>query len=87
MITEAILNGFYSVITFLLGLLPDIPQLSEDITNGLTTIIDIIGETVGAVAYLYTPPVLIAVFTIIIVIINFEIIYKFGLWVYHKLRG
>lgn len=87
MITEAILSGFYSVVTTILSLLPDIPQIPNEISNGLSMITSLIGQTVGTISYLYTPWVLIGVFTILIAIINFEMIYKLVLWVYHKIRG
>lgn len=87
MITQAILQGFYGLVTFILGLLPNIPNVPEEVQDATDYFVSIISDTVGLVSFLYTPPVLILVFTVFIAIINFEMIYKFALWVYHKIRG
>lgn len=87
MIVESILNGFYSIITFILGLLPNIPDIPSDVQDAVNGFIDLIADTVGLVAFLYTPTILILVFTVLVAIINFDVIYKFALWVYHKVRG
>jgi len=87
MITETILQGFYGVVTFILGLLPDLPDVPDPVRDGADYFVDIISDTVGLISYLYTPTILVLIFTILIAVINFEIIYKFALWVYHKIRG
>jgi len=87
MITETILQGFYSVITFILGLLPDLPDIPTEVQDAISGFTDIIGDVVGLISYLYTPTIFILVMTILIAVINFEVIYKLVLWVYHKIRG
>jgi len=87
MITQAILQGFYAVVTFILGLLPNIPQVPDNVRDATDSFVDTIGDVVGLISYLYTPTIFILVFTIIIAVINFDVIYKFALWVYHKIRG
>jgi hypothetical protein len=87
MITETILNIFQSAVTFLLGLLPNIPQMSDTIKDSTETIIDLIGDVVGVISYLYTPTILVLVFTLLVAVLSFDAIYKFILWVLHKIRG
>jgi len=87
MITETILGAFQGAVTLLLGLLPDIPDIPSEVEAGISTFIDLIGQTVGVIAYIYTPTILLLVFGILIAIINFDAIYKFVLWVLHKVRG
>jgi len=87
MIVQAILQGFYSIMTFILSLLPDLPQVSDEIKDGTDYLISLISNTVGLISYLFTPPILILVFTVLIAIINFEMIYKFAMWLIHKIRG
>lgn len=87
MITEAILNGFQAVVQILLFLLPNLPAMPSGIQSAMQMIVDLIGNTVGVISYIYTPIVLIFIFTFILAILGFDFIYKFVLWVLHKIRG
>lgn len=87
MITEAIFNAFSIVIQTLLGLLPNIPNMPQPVTDSINTIIDLVGQTIGLISYIYTPIVLVFVFTLFIAVLFFDNIYKLVLWVYHKIRG
>lgn len=87
MITEAILNGFQAVVQVLLFLLPNLPQMPVGIQSAMNMIVDLIGNTVGVISYIYTPVVLIFVFTLLLAILGFDFIYKFVMWVLHKVRG
>jgi len=87
MIVEAILNVFSTLIQFLLGLLPNIPQMPSDITAGLSYITNIITGTVSLVAYLESTVILVFAFTAILVILNFDNVYKLTKWFYHLVRG
>jgi len=87
MITEFILAGFQTVVQILLFLLPSIPQMPGGIQAAMDMIRGLIADTVGLIAYIYTPPVLVFVFTFIVAILSFDFIYRFVLWVLHKVRG
>lgn len=87
MIIEAILNVFQGALTALLGLLPNLPDLSSGITSAVTGVVNSITDVIGVMAYLYTPPLLTTAFVILVAVINFDSIYKFILWVYHKIRA
>lgn len=86
MIIEAILNVFQGALTGLLSLLPNLPDLPDGITDAVDGIVDSIMGVIGVMAYLYTPPLLTIAFVILVAVINFDSIYKFVLWVYHKIR-
>jgi len=87
MITEIILNGFQAIVQAALFLLPSIPQMPEGLQSAFDTIENTIGGVVGVIAYIYTPPVLLFLLTFVLAILGFEFIYKFVLWVLHKIRG
>jgi len=87
MITEGILNVFNSVIQFILNLLPSIPQMPSPIVVALNTIVSLISDTVGVISYIYTPVMLIFVFTLFIAVLAFDNIYKLAMWILHKIRG
>lgn len=87
MITEAILNIFQTVVQALLFLLPNIPQISNDLLNGITAFTDTVVDVIGVISYLYTPAMLVFVITLFIAVLWFDNIYGFVLWLYHKVRG
>lgn len=87
MITEAILNGFLSVTQFLLDILPSVPEMPSGILFALDTITSLISETIGLLAYIYTPVLLVFVFTLFVAVLAFDNIYKLVLFVSHKIRG
>lgn len=87
MIVEFILSAFQSVVTILLYLLPNIPSMTQGIQDSLANIVSLINQTVGLIAYIYTPVIFIFVFLAIIAILSFDSIYRFVLWVLHKVRG
>ena len=87
MITESILNAFNATVQFILSLLPNIPSFPTAVTDALDTIVQLISDTVGVIAYIYTPLILVFVFTLFVAVIAFDNIYKFVMWVLHKIRG
>jgi len=87
MITTAILDALQSIASFLLGLLPNIPQMPDTIKDATNSIIDTIGSVVGVISYIYTPVIFLFVFGAILAILGFDAVYKLALWVYHKFRG
>ena len=87
MITEAILNAFQSVVTFILTLLPNIPAMPTGISDAANGLINSIAQVIGVISYIYTPVMLVFVFTLLLAVLGFDLIYKFVLWVLHKVRG
>lgn len=87
MITQLILSAFYSLSVFIIGLFPSLPPMPQPITDGTNNILNIIGSTVGVISYIYTPFILITAFVLLLAVINFDVIYKLVLWIYHKVRG
>lgn len=87
MITEAIMNGFQASVNIILAMLPPIPAMPSGVQSALDYIVDVIGQVVGVISYLYTPVVFVFVITAILAILSFDFIYKFVLWILHKIRG
>lgn len=87
MIIEGILTVFSFLLEFLLGLLPNLPSLPASITDGIDTLFDSVTGVIGLISYLYTPVLTIFVFTAVLVLLNFDNVYKLVLWFYHKVRG
>ena len=87
MIIQALLDFFQGAIKFLLNILPNIPQMPSGIQAGLNGITTTIGQVTGVIAYIYTPVILIFVFTAIVAVLSFDSVYKLVLWIWHKIRG
>lgn len=87
MIVEAILNVFKTLLTFVLQPLPSIPSIPQGLLDGISTITDSIAQVVGVFAYIYTPALFIFVFILLVAVLTFDSIYRFVLWVWHKVRG
>ena len=87
MITESILDVFKGTVQFILNLLPNIPSFPDGILNGINYLQNIASGVMGLVSYLLTPPVVIFVFTAVIILLNFDNVYKLASWFWHKVRG
>lgn len=87
MITEFILSGFQTIVNILLFLIPNIPAMPAGIESALAYVSTAIQQMVGVIAYIYTPVVFVFIFTVILAILGFDFIYKFVLWVLHKVKG
>jgi len=87
MITEITLGGFQAVVKALLFLIPDIPSMPAPIQSSMDFIIGLITDMVGIVAYIYTPTVFVFIFVFLLAILGFDFIYKFVLWILHKVKG
>jgi len=82
MITAFFLNIFYSLIIFLLGLLP-VGSLPSDITTSLAYIVGVMNT------FNYFFPIG-ALFSVLALSISFELaimVFHFANWIYHKIRG
>lgn len=87
MITQAILYAFNVVVTTLLGFIPNLPSFPTAVTNALATMNSIIVAPINMISYLYTPLIATFVFGLILVILNFDNIYKLVMFILHKVRG
>lgn len=87
MIIQAILDIFRVTIDFLLGILPNIPSFPEGILDSFEYITDLVVSVMGLLAYVLTPVILIFGLTSVLVLLNFDNVYKAVLWFLHKVRG
>jgi len=87
MILEAILNVFKNVITFLMSIFPSLPSFPDGILSSMDYVKNLITGSVGVISYLFTPVITIFIFTSILVIMNFDNVYKLVMWFMHKVRS
>lgn len=85
MIVSSILDLLKFLITTIFGILPNIPAMPTDLTNGINTFLDIIFDNVGLLGLFVPINVMKIAIPIAIVIINFDHIYKLTLWILKKI--
>ena len=87
MITETILAGFQTIVTAVLSLLPSLPQMATGIVDATDFLVSSVNQTIGLIAYIYTPVITVFVFTVLLAILLFDPVHNLVLWVLHKVRG
>lgn len=85
MILETILNLIKVFLQFFFGLLPDVPSLELTLLDSLTQYINMIFTNTGLLGFFVRISTIKALVPLIIIVINFEHIYHFALWVIKKL--
>jgi len=87
MIIEAFLGFVQGLFGFLFGWLPNIPNFPDGMVDGLSAFLSLLPQAIGLVAYLYTPAMFLFVFTLLIAVLAFDLIYGFAMWIWHKVKG
>lgn len=85
MIIEAILNLLATVITTVFGILPNIPNLPDNLINGVYSVINVIFDNLSLLGCFIRPQTIIIAVPVVIVIYNFDKIYKVVLFILKKI--
>lgn len=85
MIVQFILSGIMQALKFILGALPNIPPMPSFITDSAEYIADLIVGVVGILVYVFTQQLFTFIVLTVIVLMNFETIYRTVMWVIRKL--
>ena len=85
MILENFLNILLSSIEFILSILPDIPSLPDELLSSAYSFIDLIFDNVGLLGLFIPISTIKVVVPLVLVIVNFDKIYKLILWVLNKI--
>lgn len=85
MIIETVLNLIKFLLTTIFGVLPSIPNLPDTLLNSIDSFFNIIFSNVSLLSLFVRINTLKIVFPILLVILNFDKIYKFTMWVIKKL--
>jgi len=85
MILDTIFGGIASVLTALLGLIPDIPPMPEAVGNSAEYVLDISATGAGVAFSLFGSVMYYFVFTVAIALVVFEPAYHAFLWLLRKL--
>lgn len=85
MILANLFNILLSSIEVVLSLLPDIPSLPEELLSSAYSFIDLIFDNVGLLGLFIPISTIKVVVPLVLLIINFDKIYKLTLWVLNKI--
>ena len=85
MIIIGLLKALSGILISILSLLPTFPQLPESILNGLNSFLDLIFNNVGLLGLFIPISTIKVVIPLILVIVNFDKIYKLVMWVLKKI--
>lgn len=85
MIIELLFNLIKFILDFLFNLLPNIPSFSSNLANSLDSYLDLIFSNLSLLGFFVDIALIKVLVPLIIIVINFEHIYHFSLWVIKKL--
>lgn len=84
MIIEGILTLLFSVIKLAFSWL-SLPGFPEDLLNSLYSFLDLIFDNLTLLGFFIRPTTLTIVIPLLIILINFDKIYKFIMWILKKI--
>ena len=85
MILENLLNILLSSIEVILSLLSYLPSLPDELLSSAYSFIDLIFDNVGLLGLFIPISTIKVVVPLVLVIVNFDKIYKLTLWVLNKI--
>lgn len=85
MILENLLNILLSSIEVILSILPDMPSLPDELLSSAYSFIDLIFDNVGLLGLFIPISTIKVVVPLVLVIVNFDKIYKLTMWVLNKI--
>ncbi len=85
MILELIITGITAVLKIVLGILPNIPQLPDSITSSIDRVMNVIFNNVGLLGIFVRISTIKLLVPLVIIVVNFEHIYHFVMWIIKKL--
>lgn len=85
MIIEGILNIVTGLLYFVLDLLPNIPNLPQELTGAITTVLDLIFDNVGLLDLFLPLNIVKIIIPLWLVVDNFDKIYSIAFWIIKKI--
>lgn len=85
MILELIITGITSILKIVLTILPNIPQLPNSVTGSIDRVMQTIFDNVGLLGIFVRISTIKLLVPLVIVVVNFEHIYHFIMWIIKKL--
>lgn len=84
MIIQTLLNLIMSLLKLCFNWI-NIPNFPEELTNSINSFLDIIFGNLSLLGFFIRPLTLTLVIPVLIILLNFEDVYKFTVWLIHKI--
>lgn len=84
MILEAILNLVVTLLKFCFGWI-NIPSFPEELTNSIDTFLNLIFDNLSLLGFFVRPLTITLVIPTLIILLNFEDVYKLTMWIIKKI--
>ena len=84
MILETILNLIMSLLQLVFGWI-NIPNLPDSLITNIDTFLNLLFDNVSLLGFFVRPSTLTLVIPILIILINFDQVYKFTMWLLRKI--
>lgn len=85
MIIKAIFDLVLGLLKLVFGILPNIPDLPDNINNSLNTVFDTIFNNLDLLGLFVRIDTIKTLVPLLIIVINFEHVYHFTMWIIKKL--
>lgn len=84
MILEALLNLIFNLLKIVFGWI-SLPAFPEGLTNSIESFLNLIFDNVTLLGFFIRPTTIMIVVPILIILLNFEDIYKITMWILRKI--
>ncbi len=84
MIIESLLNLIFGLLKVCFSWL-SIPAFPESLTNSIDTFLNLIFDNISLLGFFVRPLTISIVVPVLIILINFEDVYKFVMWILRKI--
>ena len=84
MILEGLLNMVFGLLQVCFGWI-SIPDFPVELTSSIDTFLDLIFDNVTLLGFFIRPTTLYIVIPLLIIVLNFELIYKITMWILRKI--
>lgn len=85
MVFKLILEPFFGFVQTILLLIPELPGMPTDLLNGCNNFLDLIFSNIGLLNIFIPINLIKVVIPLVLVIVNFDHIYKFLMWCVRKI--
>lgn len=81
---DNISEGLYNIIQFAFGWI-NLPPIPSEISNSINSFLDLIFDNLSLLGFFVRPMTLKIVIPILIILLNFDLIYKIVMWLVRKI--
>lgn len=84
MILETLLNVIMGLLQVVFGWI-NLPSLPDELTSSIASFLNLIFENISLVGFFIRPATISVVIPVLIILLNFEDVYKFTMWILRKI--